>query len=186
MTDKGFGSVQDVITPGLAICEPEASTGLRYLWEADVEVYCSDPRKYAVTPIEATFGGFVFDGVGYWGVPFDNPGNTMTQKIDFTVFGPTTGNFNFAGTLGPANNLGSLNLAVPSTPGPPLPGFPDRLDVDVYNQTIVDQFGGNKYYLRNLLAAPPWCMIPPGTGYLFMEGGLVGKAGSLTYYPAWV
>lgn len=178
MLEQGLSS-QPVATPGFAMPTPD-SDGLVYVMKTDVEVYCADPRKYATTSITTPWGSIVG---GFWGAVVSNPGNTFTQSVAMVLNSPAAGSIEcFTGP----NLEGGVILAVPSTPGPALPGFPSVLGIDAYKQTIEDGSGNNYYYLRSLLNAPPWPAIGPGGGSVVLLGGLVGVTGELVYYPAWI
>lgn len=177
--DQGL-SAQAVSTPGFPTADPEESTGNVYVCKAQVEIYCQDPRKYAIEALS-----FPFDAITHgWGVDIDNPGNTYTQDVQFGITTPAAGGITMLNFQGAP--IGGINLAVPTTPGPALPGFPGILVIDAYQQLIQDPGGNNFYYLRNLLNSPPWPVIGPGLGTAVLTGGLAGLGGTLTYTPAWI
>lgn len=180
ITDMGL-SAPLASTPGFPTAPPEESTGNVYVVKAQVEVYCEDPRKYSPTSIVAPFAA---NADATWGATFNNPGNTRTQDLQLQIDAPAAGDLIFLSALDAS--FGGLNFAVPTTPGPALPGFPGQLNVDAYLQTIEDGSGNNVYYLRSLLNAPPWPSVPPGVGELQMSGGMAGLSGTLTYRPAWI
>ncbi len=167
MIDAGF-SGPAVATPGFDTAIPESSTGLLYLLEADIEVYCEDPRKYAVTPITQSWGAVMSEAI-------TNPGNTATQNAVFTMSpgGPFTMTF----------PVGGLHIVVPTVPSsaPPLSPIPGTLVIDLLNKTIEDGSDNNFFYLRDLQVGP-WPEIGPGASTFDPDN----VAGSLTYYPAWI
>lgn len=179
MTEQGL-SGKAVSTPGFPTATPD-SDGLIYVLETTIEVYCADPRKYAVTPIVAPLTSVIG---GQWGIAYDNPGNTQTQNLQINMTAPAAGSIRCV--EGGVTVIGGLDLAIPTTPGPALPGFPGTLIVDAAAKTILDGGGNNYYYLRSLVGAPPWLAIGPGGGFVVFTGPLFGVSGSLTYYPAWI
>ena len=170
MIDRGL-SLPAVISRGFTIPQPNDPKGL-YILEANIEVYATDPRKYAVTPVTYTA-----QASGY---TFTNPGNTRTVNAVFTLHNPSAGSMIL--NVSTANQTG-VQFQVPTSSGPALPGFPNPLVIDAYQKLIRDASNNNYYYLRNLLGTTAWPAIIAGSNNVTLSGP---TSFDLTYYPAWI
>lgn len=173
ITDGGLAS-KPTSTPDFPTANPD-NKGLVYRLEAEVEVYCTDPRKYAVAPVVSTVSGGA--------AALANPGNTPTQNFVITV------NAGISGITGPLNLFiatTGLQLVVPVVPAaaPPLAPFPSELIIDIYNGTIKDAGGNNFYYLRNMRT--PWLILPEGSQALTVTGGPDIDGSTIEFIPAWI
>lgn len=173
IADSGLAQ-KPTSTPDFPTANPDAK-GLVYPLKAEVEVYCTDPRKYPITPSSATVsGGFA---------SLDNVGNTATQNMLMTITSGISGSLltlalNFPPTV--------LELVVPTIPAsaPPLSPMPAELILDIYNGTIKDGSGNNFYYLRNMRT--PWPLLPAGVHVMGVSGGLNIDGAVIQYFPAWI
>ena len=170
--NMGFGQ-QDAISYGFSPDMLDVMGQTQYILKADIELYCQDPRKYAQTLSTAAFSGGVATCV--------NAGNTSTQALSFLLTA-TTG----ATTIDVTVNNGAgynatLQLFVPSTPGPALSPFPSETIIDIYGGRVIDSVNNNYYYLRNLASA--WLELPLGTSTVTLSGT---SAGTVEWYNAWI
>lgn len=143
-----------------------------YIFKADMQLYCPDPRKYAQVP---TVTAFAADGT----LDMTNQGNTTTQNVLITL---TT----IGGGAGPINiEVGSqvMTLLVPvvGSGAPALNPIPTELIIDVYNKTITDGSGINYFYLRDLTT--PWPTLKPGMSSVSTSPI---QAGSFAMRSAWI
>lgn len=164
-------SEQVTQTPGF-----RSLNGQVYLFSATVEMFATDPRKYAQTPQVLGFTGT--------GTTVTPTGNTATQKmvLSLAITGPPA---SIVITLGGR----SMRLIVPTIPagGPSLNPIPTAgLVIDIYNKTIKDAVAGTNYfYLRDLQT--PWLVITPGAPQALSFTSTPAIAGgTLTFSDAWI
>ena len=169
MLQRGYLKKVKGQLPGLA----EGTTV--YLLEATVELYATDPRKYAVTVSTAPF----FTDVA----SVTNAGNTATQNAKIVIENTGGGSGPLTITLATR----TMQLVVPSLPAgaPALSSIPTFLVVNLYEQTIEDTAGNNYYYLRNLQT--PWLILPPGThDVVLTKAGESNMPGYVDSYSTWI
>jgi len=142
--------------------------GLQYgsqavLARAEVELYASDPRKYAQSTATVSAPSAIV-----------NAGNTPGITGTITV---TTGGSPFTLTVGSR----TMSFAVPSVTGAPaLPGIPTTLLINLRTRTITSPTGTSYYYLRKLTT--PWIVLPAGSSAF----STTASAASITFRSAWI
>lgn len=167
-------------------------TGERcYLFEADVEFYSTDPRKYAVTQSRYDFflGNALPENIGNAEsvnlvIALNGTDAYGSQTIDqFQLFIET-----FVGSTGFSSGGFGIPLLPPFAPS--LPSWPVNLVIDSYNKVITDRLpepGLNYYYLRNL--QQPWPTLVPGVNNFRLvdqNGSIQFLNGQVYWYSAWI
>lgn len=174
MLENGISTV-GVISRDFNLPLPGDANNSIYILSVQVELYSTDPRKYAQSSNTHALASNTATVV--------NAGNTPSQNFSLTITGGIGG---ISGPLDISLAGQTMQLIVPSLPaGAPPPGaFPNSLGIDFYNRIIGLSVGLNDYYyLRNLQT--PWLFVPPGTSTLSVSG--VGTLiGSVTYTSAWI
>ena len=177
IVNKGLASAGSVISEGFALPTIDAK-GSIYPLVADIELYCTDPYKYAQEGTVATIAGGT--------AAIENIGNTDSAQLVIDI---TAGINGITGPLTLTIASLGMELVVPTLPAaaPPPNNFPGELILDCYNKLItgVTIFGDlNYYYLRNLQT--PWLYLPAGDSSLVVSGGPDIDGSTVTYSSAWV